>query len=1270
MQSGPARRLQLILAALLPMALVLAAAVPLARPLGQRQDAQRAVHTFAEATSALSDAVLALRAERWAQLYAVDRAAQPATARRATDQALARATSLAGIVGLPDNLPRSGSVGQAVSGLGRQVAALRTKLDAGGAPAAEQATALAGYSSLIGVLVELPGDLASMTSDRDVSRPLDGITQLGRAAEAAAQLQVIGHAAVEGGMTSDRRNQIAGLLTAQRLALNSYRTSGVPANAQRQAASDAAVTTFAELVAQVQGTVSGRPAVALDKFDNAGTDELNALRALSADLTTTASGRAQSAADATSRQLMIFWGLAAALALTLAVLVGAMAAGTGRRRRSADPDGEHPGLQFPGGEYPGNGYQGGEYQGAVAGAGRAPSGAGLAQILEPLARKQQDNLTRQSALVNRIQGDGVNADATRHLGELSRHLRQARRDADGLLLVIGRDTGRRSRESLQLNEVLRLAAAEVDHGERIEIEPGVDPAVVGHLVLPVVHLVAELMENAVRYSQPATRVMVRTRSVSDGVEVAVIDAGAGIAEGDRAELNALLEQASVASPEAVLGSGRAGIASVAVLSGQLGARVVLLPGQHGGTAAVVQLAPVTFAEGQLRDAVPGVQLFDLGDGSAPPSPAPRPDRPSAGTPPPPPAEDSSADAGRRAWQDLSALAASRPVAPSADASTAQRSEPPAGSHPGLPQQTAAPSAGHPQTVAAQPLPPQMPSPVPPSGPAPVPPNLQVPIGSAAGPASAPVDAPWSAGGSGAQVGQWADDAIGTFPSAPSASPSLTGSAPFTGVRDVLPARGRAGRLSRWLDRRRDRAVVPDLPAAPPLLPDDFVRAGQEQAVPGQHGHPGRQGHPGQQGQPDRRRPRSNVVPAPSPGRDDENLFAGDSISDWLAPEASAPDVSAEPGMWSWLNDATAAPSEVSFDAAAHEQPPSTPGHTATPGRIDLDALVQSGESAPEPSRRADLPPMPDLRNRPDAFEESEIFGGPDMFPAPSVPTSPPASVPDSVPDSMPGSRSVADDADFGWTSPAPMADWGSVEEDGRRNQMFTDFAEGVNRGRSGRPVDDPRDSEPEFGSYSAEPGDVFGQADPHDGLQQEGRFDSREFDSRQFDDRQFDSRQFDDRQFDDRQFDSRQFEQAAHQPTLEPTFEPTVESGSEPFEPGESGGFDRAEFEQSSFGPDAFDQTGFDQTGFDQTGFDQAGFDQAGVDQAGFDQDGFERELQQGGYRQAEFRDPDFQGGDQSPERYPAEPRPTDDRFDDGFEDRFDEPNPSDGDRRPGEDRW
>ncbi|MDT0453538.1 sensor histidine kinase [Streptomyces hesseae] len=222
-----------------------------------------------------------------------------------------------------------------------------------------------------------------------------------------------------------------------------------------------------------------------------------------------------------------------------------------------------------------------------------------------LSRRSQGLIQRQLSLISELESREADPDQLSSLFRLDHLATRMRRNGENLLVLAGEEPGRRWTRPVPLVDVLRAAASEVEQYERIELS-GVPPTeVAGRVVNDLVHLLAELLENATSFSSPQTKVKVTGHALPDGrVLVEIHDTGIGLSPEDLAAINERL-----ASPPTVdvSVSRRMGLFVVGRLSLRHGIRIQLRPSDSGGTTALVML-PVDVAQGHKQPApgTPGV----------------------------------------------------------------------------------------------------------------------------------------------------------------------------------------------------------------------------------------------------------------------------------------------------------------------------------------------------------------------------------------------------------------------------------------------------------------------------------------------------------------------------------------------------------------------------------------------------------------------------------------------------------------------------------------
>ncbi|MEV4631262.1 nitrate- and nitrite sensing domain-containing protein [Micromonospora sp. NPDC049523] len=211
----------------------------------------------------------------------------------------------------------------------------------------------------------------------------------------------------------------------------------------------------------------------------------------------------------------------------------------------------------------------------------------VATMFVNLARRSQILVDRLIGHLDRLERGEEDPDRLAELFQLDHLATRMRRNDENLLVLAGADSTRVQREPAALIDVLRAAQSEVEHYTRIEF--GVvdrDIEVAAHAVNDLVHLVAELFDNATAFSPPDSQVMVEARRVGDRASLYVEDRGIGITADQLYELN---ERLATPPQVDVAVSRMMGLVVVARLAARHGVKVELRPGSDRGTVADVTM---------------------------------------------------------------------------------------------------------------------------------------------------------------------------------------------------------------------------------------------------------------------------------------------------------------------------------------------------------------------------------------------------------------------------------------------------------------------------------------------------------------------------------------------------------------------------------------------------------------------------------------------------------------------------------------------------------
>ena len=211
---------------------------------------------------------------------------------------------------------------------------------------------------------------------------------------------------------------------------------------------------------------------------------------------------------------------------------------------------------------------------------------GVSLVFRSLSRRNQSLLQRQLKLLDEMERSTEDPDALEQLFRLDHLTTRMRRQAEGLIILSGAAPGRTWRQPVPVVEVLRGAIGEIEDYARVDLITDSPDFMQGTAVADVTHMLAELVENAVLYSPPSTRVQVRGGRVANGYVIEIEDRGLGIPADAMAVLNERLAQ----PPEFDLAdSDQLGLFVVSRLAIRHGVRVSLRVSGYGGTTAIVLL---------------------------------------------------------------------------------------------------------------------------------------------------------------------------------------------------------------------------------------------------------------------------------------------------------------------------------------------------------------------------------------------------------------------------------------------------------------------------------------------------------------------------------------------------------------------------------------------------------------------------------------------------------------------------------------------------------
>ena len=245
-----------------------------------------------------------------------------------------------------------------------------------------------------------------------------------------------------------------------------------------------------------------------------------------------------------------------------------------------------------------------------AAVGQARLRQGISDIFRNLARRSQSLLHRQLALLDAMERRAREPEELEDLFRIDHLTTRMRRHAESLIILSGDAPARAWRRPVPFVDVLRAAVAEVEDYTRIKVTANTRAAISGPAVADVIHMIAELAENAVVFSPPNTPVLISGDVVGRGFAVEIEDRGLGLSDERRAQLNDLLE-----NPPAfdLSGSDQLGLFVASQLAKKHNIRISLRGSPYGGTTAIV-LIPNTLVVSEESYEQDGT---DTGTGTGP-----------------------------------------------------------------------------------------------------------------------------------------------------------------------------------------------------------------------------------------------------------------------------------------------------------------------------------------------------------------------------------------------------------------------------------------------------------------------------------------------------------------------------------------------------------------------------------------------------------------------------------------------------------------------------
>jgi len=208
------------------------------------------------------------------------------------------------------------------------------------------------------------------------------------------------------------------------------------------------------------------------------------------------------------------------------------------------------------------------------------------QVFLNISMRNQSLLHRQLSMLDSMERRTSEPGALADLFRLDHLTTRMRRHAEGLIILSGSTPARGWRNPVPVVDVLRAAVAEVEDYVRVDVVSESGDLIAGNAVNDVIHLFAELIENATVFSPPNTRIEVRADRVGAGLAAEIEDRGLGVPEEELAVINSRLARPTEFD---LANSEQLGLFVVGRLAARHAITVTLRRSAYGGTTAILLL---------------------------------------------------------------------------------------------------------------------------------------------------------------------------------------------------------------------------------------------------------------------------------------------------------------------------------------------------------------------------------------------------------------------------------------------------------------------------------------------------------------------------------------------------------------------------------------------------------------------------------------------------------------------------------------------------------
>jgi signal transduction histidine kinase len=173
----------------------------------------------------------------------------------------------------------------------------------------------------------------------------------------------------------------------------------------------------------------------------------------------------------------------------------------------------------------------------------------VGDMFETLSRRSRSLVDQQLGLIDRLERNEEDPERLDSLFKLDHLAARMRRNGANLLVLAGNRVPREQADPVPVASVIDAAASEVEEYTRVVTAIVPESEVVGVVAGDLVHLLAELLDNALRYSPPTSEVRVSAvHTGNGGLVIEVSDNGLGMTDADLRVSNTRLQSGGEVNP--------------------------------------------------------------------------------------------------------------------------------------------------------------------------------------------------------------------------------------------------------------------------------------------------------------------------------------------------------------------------------------------------------------------------------------------------------------------------------------------------------------------------------------------------------------------------------------------------------------------------------------------------------------------------------------------------------------------------------------------------